>query len=82
MTCAGSRAAELALRLKYAGVAPGRLTVIGDPVAALDHAVAATAAGDPDSRRLYVVPTYTAMLGLRAELTRRGLLSAFWEEAA
>ena len=82
MTCAGTRAAELALRLKYAGVAPERLTVISDPVAALDHAVAATAASHPGQRRLYVVPTYTAMLGLRAELTRRGLLSAFWEEAA
>jgi UDP-N-acetylmuramyl tripeptide synthase len=82
VTCAGSRAAELALRLKYAGVPPERLTVVGDLVAALDHAVVATPINATGQRRLYAVPTYTAMLALRAELTRRGLLAAFWEEAA
>lgn len=81
VTCTGNRAAELALRLKYAGVAPERLTVIADPVAALDHAVAATPTSAGGQRHLYAVPTYTAMLALRADLTRRGLLSAFWEEA-
>ncbi len=80
VTCTGSRAAELALRLKYAGVPPGRLTVISGLVPALDHAVAAVP--DAGARRLYAVPTYTAMLALRAELNRRGLLSAFWEQAA
>jgi UDP-N-acetylmuramyl tripeptide synthase len=82
MTCAGSRAAELALRLKYAGVPPERLTVIADPVEALDQAVTQTPANASGQRRLYAVPTYTAMLALRAELADRGLLSPFWEEAA
>ncbi len=82
MTCAGNRAAELALRLKYAGLASERLTVIADLGAALDHAVAEVAPDTAGRRRLYAVPTYTAMLGLRAELTRRGLLSAFWEQTA
>jgi UDP-N-acetylmuramyl tripeptide synthase len=82
MTCTGSRAAELALRLKYAGVPSDRLTVVGDLVSALDQAVAGVTPGDDGQRRLYAVPTYTAMLALRAELTRRGLLNAFWEQAA
>ena len=29
---------------------------------------------------LYVLPTYTAMLELRAELARRGLVAPFWED--
>ena len=74
-TCAGTRAAELALALKYAGVPAERLTVIPQLGAALDHAL--TGQG-----RLYAVPTYTAMLALRAELASRGHVGAFWQEAA
>src|SRR5947209_12583600 len=48
VTCAGTRAAELALRLKYAGVDPSRLTVIGELGAAVDRARdAAAGAGRP-----------------------------------
>src|SRR6202012_1408004 len=39
VTCAGTRAAELALRLKYAGVAPERLTVVPALGPALDAAL-------------------------------------------
>ena len=42
---------------------------------ALDAAVAATPAG----ATFHALPTYTAMLDLRAELTGRGLVDAFWE---
>jgi UDP-N-acetylmuramyl tripeptide synthase len=73
VTCAGTRAAELALRLKYAGVAPERLTVVPALGAALDVALAACPAG-----RLFALPTYTALLGLRQELQRRGHVGAFW----
>ncbi len=66
-TCAGSRAAEMALRLKYAGVPEERIEVVDDLPAALDRAVAADGAGP-----LFVLPTYTAMLALREELVRRG----------
>ena len=66
-TCAGTRAAEMALRLKYAGVPEDRIEVVDDLPAALDRAVAADAAGP-----LFVLPTYTAMLALREELVRRG----------
>jgi UDP-N-acetylmuramyl tripeptide synthase len=67
-TCSGTRAEEIALRLKYAGVAasPSVDRDLGD---SLDAAVAA---GEP-GRPLYALPTYTALLDIRAELARRGL---------
>ena len=78
VTCAGTRAAELALRLKYAGVDPARLTVIGELGSALDHARdAAAGAGRP----LFALPTYTALLELRDLLADRGHVGRFWEAA-
>jgi lipid II isoglutaminyl synthase (glutamine-hydrolysing) len=72
VTCAGTRAAELALRLKYAGVEPGRLAVVPELADALD-----AARGD-GSGTLYALPTYTALLELRELLARRGLAREFW----
>ena len=72
-TCSGTRAEEMALRLKYAGIdAP--IEVERDLGASLDRAVA-TAAGE----RLFALPTYTALLELRDLLTRRGLAKR-WSE--
>jgi UDP-N-acetylmuramyl tripeptide synthase len=75
--CAGTRAAELALRLKYAGVPSERLEVVGSLPAALDAAVADAAGG-----RLFVLPTYTALLELREELAARGHVGRFWQPEA
>jgi UDP-N-acetylmuramyl tripeptide synthase len=75
VTCAGTRAAELALRLKYAGVDVERLRVVPALPQALDQALEAT--GD---RRLFALPTYTALLELRDELARRGYVGQFWEQ--
>jgi lipid II isoglutaminyl synthase (glutamine-hydrolysing) len=72
-TCSGTRAAELAVRLKYAGVEPERLRVQPDLGAAL-----AAALGDRPTEEatrtapLYALPTYTAMLSLRELLAARG----------
>jgi lipid II isoglutaminyl synthase (glutamine-hydrolysing) len=74
VTCAGTRAAELALRLKYAGVPVERLQVVAHLPNALDAALA-----DAPSGRLFVLPTYTALLELRDELARRGHVAQFWE---
>jgi UDP-N-acetylmuramyl tripeptide synthase len=72
-TCSGSRAAELALRLKYAGVEPERIRVQPDLAAALREAAGARPAGDPGpGAPLYALPTYTAMLALRELLAARG----------
>ena len=67
VTCSGTRAAELALRLKYAGVAVSRLEVVPGLADGLD---AALASGDG---RLVALPTYTAMLELRRLLVARGV---------
>ena len=65
-TCSGTRAAEMALRLKYAGVPTDRLVVEPGLDAALDRAL-----GD-GAGALYALPTYTAMLALREALVGRG----------
>jgi UDP-N-acetylmuramyl tripeptide synthase len=67
VTCSGTRAAEMALRLKYAGVPEDRLVVEPSLAAGLDGAVA------DGSGRLVAIPTYTAMLELRRELVARGV---------
>jgi UDP-N-acetylmuramyl tripeptide synthase len=72
LTCSGTRAAELALRLKYAGVDPERLKVVDDLERGLDTALA------DGSGPLYALPTYTALLELKDLLTRRGQGEAYW----
>ncbi len=62
--------------MRYAGLPAERMSVIPDPEAALDQAVAVT----PPGGTLYVLPTYTAMLGLRELLVSRGVAEAFWRE--
>ncbi len=84
-TCSGTRAADLAARLKYAGIDPGRIRVHEDLAQALD---AAAAASSPQGERpdgapvpaapLFALPTYTAMLALRELLVARGEASSAW----
>ncbi|MGA8217067.1 MAG: MurT ligase domain-containing protein [Solirubrobacterales bacterium] len=71
--CAGTRAPEMALRLKYAGWPEGSIEVIEPIAGSLDAAVAAA----PD--RLFALPTYTALLELRTLLTNRGLAADYWQ---
>ena len=70
---AGTRANDLAVRLKYAGVEA--LAPQTEPGRALDALVAAT----PEGTTAHVLCTYTAMLDLRAELVRRGWAKPYWE---
>jgi len=76
VTCSGTRAAELAVRLKYAGVDPDRICVQSDLERALLAAVAARPEGAPAP--LYSLPTYTAMLSLRELLVARGEARSAW----
>jgi len=74
-TCSGSRAADLATRLKYAGVDAERIRVQPDLAAALEQA----GADAPDEHApLYALPTYTAMLALRDLLVARGEATSAW----
>jgi lipid II isoglutaminyl synthase (glutamine-hydrolysing) len=72
MTCSGTRAAELALRMKYAGVPVDRLHVVDDVAEGLDHALRG------GQGPLYALPTYTALLELRELLTARGQAREYW----
>jgi UDP-N-acetylmuramyl tripeptide synthase len=70
---AGNRAHDMAVRLKYAGVAATSPET--DPGKALDSLIKATNDGDT----VHLLCTYTAMLDLRAELVRRGWAKPYWE---
>jgi UDP-N-acetylmuramyl tripeptide synthase len=70
--CTGTRASEMALRLKYAGWPDEAIEVIEPIGASLDDAVTAA------PERLFALPTYTALLELRTLLAHRGLAADFW----
>ena len=74
--CAGLRAEDMAVRLKYAGVEAERIRVENDLQRAIELALAAA---EP-SETVYVLPTYTAMLSLREILQRTGYVRGFWED--
>ena len=72
------RAAELALRFAYGGLARERIEVVPSLEAALDRGLELTPAGG----ELVVLPTYTAMLALRKVVAGRGHVANYWESAA
>jgi lipid II isoglutaminyl synthase (glutamine-hydrolysing) len=74
-TCSGTRAPELAVRLKYAGVEPERIRVQSDLPLALREAGRDR---PPQGAPLYVLPTYTAMLALRELLVAGGEAPSAW----
>jgi UDP-N-acetylmuramyl tripeptide synthase len=74
----GERAAELALRFKYAGFDPDAIEVVTSLERGLDRGLALTPAG----RELVALPTYTAMLSLRRIVARRGYVPQYWKRAA
>ncbi len=73
VVCAGTRAPEMALRLKYAGWPAERIEVADGIGSSLDAAVRAA------PERLFALPTYTALLELRTLLSDRGLAAEYWE---
>ena len=72
VTCAGTRAEEMALRLKYAGVDTAAIAVEREAGlgGSLDKAIADRGSnGAP----LFALPTYTALIELRDDLSDRGV---------
>lgn len=76
LTLGGDRAWDLALRFRYGGFDIDESQVHDRAGDAFDAARAAAG-----TERLHVLPTYTAMLDLRALLSERGYTGAYWEEA-
>ena len=78
LVASGERAAELALRFKYAGLPTNAIEVVPSLEEALDRGLELT----PAHGELVALPTYTAMLGLRDLVARRGFVKPYWEAAA
>ena len=76
LTVGGRRAADMALRLEYAGFPEPATTPTRDIGAALDAALETV----PESEQLIILPTYTAMLDVRQRLGQMGA-SRLWDVA-
>ena len=74
-TIAGTRADELANRLKYAGVPVESMRIEIDARTALDVALDELPAGVP----LVILAGYTPTLEFHQEMQRRGWVSRYWE---
>ncbi|MFM9044982.1 MAG: DUF1727 domain-containing protein, partial [Solirubrobacterales bacterium] len=75
VVCSGTRAAEMAVRLKYAGLQPDSIRVAPE----VGHSMV-TALGNATGT-LYALPTSTALLELKDYLADHHDLDPFWEEA-
>ena len=72
----GQRAWDMAVRFKYTGLDPDRIQVETDTARAIKLGLEQTGPGD----RLFILPTYTAMLEIRRHLNKMGLGKPYWEE--
>jgi len=70
--CGGTRADELAVWMKYAGVPVEKISALLDYDALVDVIGSA-------SVPVFVLPTYTAMLDVRERIAKRYGLGKFWE---
>jgi UDP-N-acetylmuramyl tripeptide synthase len=76
LVVSGTRAEEVALRMKYAGAGLTDMRVIPNRSAALDAALARI----PPDETLYILAGYTPMREFRRIMQRRGWVPPFWEE--
>lgn len=72
--CSGTRAYDLANRLKYAGVEPINIEVEPSLNKALNNSVSQL------EGRLFILPTYTALLELQKILAARGHKAHYWND--
>jgi len=73
----GLRGADMANRLKYAGVDESRIMALPAEIErGLDEFVERI----PEGKQGYILPTYTAMLDIRKILTARGAVESFWQQ--
>ena len=76
LVVSGTRAEEVALRMKYAGANLTDIRVIPGRQTALDTALARIPPDEP----LYILAGYTPMREFRRIMQRRGWVPPFWEE--
>ncbi len=76
LVVSGTRAEEVALRMKYAGANLTDIRVIPGRQSALDTALARIPPDEP----LYILAGYTPMREFRRIMQRRGWVPPFWEE--
>ncbi len=74
LICSGTRAQDMALRLKYAGFDPKNIKLEEDLAQALKLAQ------DQTHSKLFILPTYTAMLELQKILVKTGVKKHYWRE--
>ena len=72
--CSGSRAYDLAVRLKYAGFDSEKIIIEPDLQKAFRQARKGL------KGRLFILPTYTAMLELQSILAKSGIKKHYWKE--
>jgi UDP-N-acetylmuramyl tripeptide synthase len=72
--CGGTRAYDMAIRFKYAGVPESRLTVISSLTEAFDMAF-------KTEGKVVILPTYTALLELQKILANKGIKKHYWQES-
>lgn len=73
VVCSGTRASEMALRLKYAGFPTGSV-LVDDSIGSSFDSILERTDGD-----LFALPTYTALLELKDHLSSSKGLGNFWE---
>lgn len=73
--CSGIRAYDMATRLKYASFEPDMLDIYLNQDEAVNMAISAK------PKRLFILPTYTALLGLQKQLADMGVKRHYWKES-
>jgi UDP-N-acetylmuramyl tripeptide synthase len=76
LVTSGTKAQELEMRFKYAGLAEEKIRALPERTAALDAALAAL----PPGETLYILAGYTPLRELRRTMEQRGWVPPFWEE--
>jgi lipid II isoglutaminyl synthase (glutamine-hydrolysing) len=76
VVCSGSKAEELAMRLKYAEIPVDKISIVHEREAALDAALRNAGPGGT----LYIMSSYTPTHELRRIMQKRGWVKHFWEE--
>jgi UDP-N-acetylmuramyl tripeptide synthase len=71
----GTRALDMAVRLKYADIPASKINIIND----YDKLINTGVSGTDENQDFYILPTYTALLDIRKVLVKKYGLKEFWK---